>query len=96
MEESRGGERESAGHGRVRVGASWDARVRHCQRPVSGGVGGGGELELVRGAQLKYPVGQNSLMGQCCGPTFIFLEKSLPLLLQIVAFPPPTDVGCGS
>lgn len=48
MEESQGGERESAGHGRVRVGASWDGRMRHSQRPVSRG--GGVGLELVRGA----------------------------------------------
>lgn len=85
MEESRGGERESAGHGRVGVGASRDGGMGHSQRPVSGG-GGGVGLELVRGAQLKYPVGQNSLMGQWWGSKFIFIEKKVFLFFFYVGF----------
>lgn len=59
MEESRGGERESAGHGRVGVGASWGGRVRHSQRPVSGSGGAG----TGQGCPTQTPSGSKFING---------------------------------
>lgn len=66
MEESRGGERESAGHGRVGVAASRDGGMRHSQMPVSGG-GGWGGAGTGQGCPTQIPSGSKFIHGTMAG-----------------------------